>query len=277
MLAIIKITFREALGRKVVLVSLILAAAFLGLYGTGVHFVAKDFASHPSPMLEQMIYPQLLSFGLYFGGFIVSFLAIFSAAGTISSEIESGIIQTIIPKPVQRYEIALGKFLGTGLFLALYAALFFGVIALIINLKTGLVLTGQWKALALFILQPIVLLAVTFCGSTILPTIFNGVVMFMLYALAVIGGMVEQIGWFINNASLQQTGILASLIMPVDALYRKIVHILLSTTTNPLQAFQQMGPFGSMAEPSVWMVVYAVLYVIFFMGLAVYLFGKRDI
>ncbi len=275
--AIIKITFREALGRKVVLISLILAAAFLGLYGTGVHFVAGDLARHPNPMLAQMIYPQLLSFGLYFGGFIVSFLAIFSAVGAISSEIESGIIQTIIPKPVRRDEIVLGKFLGTGLFLALYAALFFTVIYLLIHLKTGMELTGQWKALALFALQPVVLLAVTLCGSTVLPTIANGVVMFMLYAVSIIGGMVEQIGWLINNATLQQTGILASLIMPVDALYRKIVHLLMNPAANPLQALQQMGPFGSMSEPSVWMVVYAVLYVIFFAGMAVYLFGKRDI
>ncbi|KAF1085454.1 ABC-2 family transporter protein [Sporotomaculum syntrophicum] len=277
MTAIIKITFREALGRKVVLISLILAAAFLGLYGTGVHFVAGDLARHPNPMLAQVIYPQLLSFGLYFGGFIVSFLAIFSAVGAISSEIESGIIQTIIPKPVRRYEIVLGKFLGTGLFLALYAALFFTVIYLLIHLKTGMELTGQWNALALFAMQPVVLLAVTLCGSTLLPTIANGVVMFMLYAVSIIGGMVEQIGWLINNVTLQQTGILASLIMPVDALYRKIVHLLMNPTANPLQALQQMGPFGSMSEPSVWMVVYAVLYVIFFTGMAVYLFGRKDI
>ncbi|AGL01763.1 ABC transporter permease [Desulfoscipio gibsoniae] len=277
MLAIIKITFREALGRKVVLISLLLAAAFLGLYGTGVHFVAKDLTRDPNPMLEQMIYPQLLSFGLYFGGFIISFLSIFSAAGAIASEIDSGIIQTIVPKPVRRYEIVVGKFLGIGLFLALYAAAFFIVISMLIHLKTGLELTGQWHALALFALQPVVLLAVTLCGSTVLSTMANGVIMFMLYAIAIIGGVVEQIGWLINNIALQQTGIVASLIMPVDALYRKIVHLLISPTGNPLQAIQQMGPFGSMSEPSVWMVVYAVLYVVFFTGLAVYLFGKRDI
>jgi len=276
-LVILKITFREALGRKVVLISLILALAFLGLYGTGVHFAARDLARQPNPMLAQIIYPQMLSFGLYFGSFIVSFLAIFSAAGAIASEIESGIIQTIIPKPLRRYEIVLGKFLGTGMFLAIYAALFYTVIFQLIHLETGMVLTWQWNALVLFALQPVVLLAVTLCGSTVLPTIANGVVIFMLYAVSIIGGMVEQIGWFIDNITMQQLGILASLIMPVDALYRKIVHLLMNPAGNPLQAFQQMGPFGSISEPSVWMVIYAVLYVLSFTGLAIYLFGKRDI
>ncbi|SFR05192.1 ABC transporter permease [Desulfoscipio geothermicus] len=277
MLTMIGITFREGLNRKVLLISLVLAAIFLGLYGTGVHYAAKSFNESPNPMLASVVYPQLLSFGLYFGGFIVSFLAIFSTVGAISSEIETGIIQAIITKPLRRRDYVLGKFLGLGLFLALYSAVFFTVIALIINLKTGLVLEGQWKALGLFALQPVVLLAITLYGSVVFPTIANGVVMFMLYAVAIIGGMVEQIGWLINNAGLQQAGIVTSLVMPVDSLYRKIVHLLLSPADNPLNALQQMGPFGSMAEPSVWMVVYALLYVVFFTGLAVYSFNRKDI
>lgn len=277
MLTIMGITFREGLNRKVLLVSMVLAAIFLGLYGTGVHYAAKSLAEFPNPMLETVICPQLLSFGLYFGGFIVSFLAIFSAVGAVSSEIESGIIQAVITKPIRRRDYILGKFLGLGLFLALYAAMFFTVIALIVNVKTGLVLEGQWRALGLFALQPVVLLAVTLYGSVVFPTIANGVVMFMLYAVSIIGGMVEQIGWFINNTGLQQAGIVTSLIMPVDSLYRKIVHVLLNPAGNPMHALQQMGPFGSMAEPSVWMVVYALLYVLFFTGLAVYSFNRKDL
>ncbi|MFA7466935.1 MAG: ABC transporter permease subunit [Desulfotomaculaceae bacterium] len=277
MLTMMGITFREGLNRKVMLISLVLAVIFLGLYGTGVHYAGQSFNEHPNPMLAAVVYPQLLSFGLYFGGFIVSFLAIFSAVGAISAEIETGIIQAVITKPIRRRDYVLGKFLGLGLFLALYAALFFIVIAMIINIKTGLVLDGQWRALGLFALQPVVLLAITLFGSVVLPTIANGVVMFMLYAVAVIGGMVEQIGWLIGNTGLQQAGIVTSLVMPVDSLYRKIVHLLMNPTNNPLGALQQMGPFGSMAEPSVWMVLYALSYVMFFTGLAAYAFGRKDI
>jgi ABC-type transport system involved in multi-copper enzyme maturation permease subunit len=277
MLIMMGITFREGLNRKVLLISLILAAVYLGMYSTGVHFAAKSFTQHPNPMLAAAIYPQLLSFGLYFGGFIVSFLAIFSAVGTVSSEIETGIIQAVVTKPIRRHDYILGKFLGLSLFLVLYAALFFTVIALVINVKTGLVPVGQWRAMGLFILQPMVLLAVTLFGSVVMPTIANGVVMFMLYAVSIIGGMVEQIGWLIRNAGLQQAGIVTSLIMPVDSLYRKIVHLLLSPADNPVNMLHQMGPFGSMAEPSIWMVFYVILYIVFFTGLAVYSFSKKDL
>lgn len=277
MLTILKFTFQEHFSRKLLIFSLILAVIFLGLYGLGVHFAAKDLARNPNPMLTDIIFLQLLSFGLYFGGFIVSFLAIFSTVGAVSSEIENGIIQTIIVKPVRRCDIILGKFLGTGLFLALYAFLFFLALYFIIRLQTGLELTGLWKAAALFALQPIILLAVTLLGSTIISTIANGVVAFTVYMIGIIGGMVEQIAWFINNVTLQKAGVIASLIMPVDALYRKIVNSLLNPTGNPMMALQQLGPFGSMVEPSAWMVVYAIFYVVLLVGLAVYSFNKRDI
>lgn len=272
MLAIIKMTFRESFSRKVLLISLILAAIFLGFYGMGVHFVRKDLND---PMLALLVYPQLLSLGLYFGGFIVSFLAIFTSVGAISSEIENGIIQTVIPKPIPRRDIIIGKFFGLGLFLSLYAVMFFAVIVLIIQSHTSLELVGQWRAMALFVLQPLVLMAVTLSGSVLLSTIANGVVMFMLYSIAIIGGMLEQIGWVINNTAVKQAGIVASLIMPVDALYRKINHVLLSSSDMAAQIM--MGPFGSFSEPSMWMVVYAAIYIIFFTSLAVYFFNRKDI
>ena len=277
MLTILKFTFKEHFSRKVLLLSLILAVIFLGLYGLGVHFAAKDLARNPNPMFVEVIFPQLLSLGLYFGGFIVSFLAIFSTVGAISSEIENGIIQTIIVKPIRRSEIIIGKFLGTGLFLSLYAFLFFLVVYFLIRLQTGLELNGMWKAAALFALQPVILLAVTLFGSTIISTIANGVVVFTVYMIGIIGGMVEQIAWLINNVTLQKAGIIASLIMPADALYRKITSSLLNPTGNPMRALLQMGPFGSMVEPSIWMVVYSIFYVLLFVGLAVYSFSKKNI
>ena len=277
MLTILKFTFKEHFSRKVLLFSIILAAIYLGLYGLGVHFAAKDLARSQNPMLADVIFPQLLSLGLYFGSFIVSFLAIFSTVGAVSSEIENGIIQTIIAKPVRRSEIITGKFLGNGLFLAVYAFLFFLTVYSIIRFQTGLELSEIWKAAALFALQPVILLAVTLLGSTLISTIANGVVVFTIYMVGVVGGMVEQVAWLINNVTLQKAGIIASLIMPADAIYRKIVNSLLSTTDNPMLALQQLGPFGSMAEPSIWMVVYSICYVLLFVGLAVYSFNKRDI
>ncbi|MHB8157638.1 MAG: ABC transporter permease [Desulfocucumaceae bacterium] len=277
MFTMVLFTFREAFSRKILLVSAVLALVFLGLYLTGVHFAVRDIAKSNNAMLASMLYPQLLLFGLYFGSFIVSFLAIISSAGLISSEIESGNIQSIIPKPIRRYQIVAGKFLGQGIFLTCYAALMFGAIASIIYFKTGIALPGIWRAGLLFMLQPVVLMALTIFVSTLTTTVASGATAFMFYAVAVVGGIIEQIASILGNTTLKSWGIVASLIMPVDSLYRKIVHIMLPPSNNPFSALQQMGPFGSTVEPSVWAVVYSVIYVFAFFGLSIYYFGRKDI
>lgn len=277
MLTIFGFTFREAFTRKVLLVSLIMAAVFLGLYWTGVHYAVKDISKSQNQVLAAVLYPQLLLFGLYFGSFIVSFLAILSSAGIISSEIESGSIQSVIPKPVRRSEILIGKFLGQGFFLFAYAAFIFGAIYTVIYTKTGINMAGVWQSLLLFSLQPLVLMSVAFLFSTLTGTVVAGAGTFMLYAVAVVGGFIEQIGWIINNLYLRNAGIISSLLMPVDSLYRKIASLMLGKADSPLEGLQQMGPFGSSAEPSVWMVVYSVSYVFAMLGLSLYYFGKKDI
>lgn len=277
MYTILRFTFREAFSRKVLLVSVIMAAVFLGLYWTGVHYAARDVEKSQNQLLAAVIYPQLTLMGLYFGGFIVSFLAVLSSAGLISGEIESGAIQAVLAKPLRRSSFVLGRFLGQGIFLALYSAAMFAAIYAIVRNITGMEPAGAGQAVLFFALQPLVILSLSMLTSALASTIAGGAVVFMLYALAVIGGFIEQIGWIINNTYLKSAGIVSSLIMPADALYRKNVHMLLPRRTGDAAAFQQMGPFGSMAEPSVWMTVYTLAYILVLVLLAVYAFSKRDI
>src|SRR5438552_3522040 len=47
------------------------------------------------------------------------------AAPSIASDIESGIALAILPRPIRRSEVLMGKWLGLALLIALYAALFY--------------------------------------------------------------------------------------------------------------------------------------------------------
>lgn len=130
--------------------------------------------------------------------------------------------------------------------------------------------------LILFALQPLILLALTFWGSTLLPTLANGIAVFMLYAMGILGGMMEQIGYIIHSPSLINIGIVSSLIMPADAIYRKIVFTLLASQGTNFSTLI-LGPFGAGAEPSFWMLVYTLLYILGFLASAVRIFAKRDL
>ena len=256
---------------------MLLTAVFLTLYTLGVRSAARHINPVESEIAASFLQTQLLILGLFFGNFILAFLAIFSGAGIVSSELENGVLQTVVTRPLSRAAVLAGKYLGLTSLLLLYAAVFFFTAVGIVRAYTGLSPGGQLQALALFCLIPLVLLVVALLGSTVLGTVANGVAMLGLYVVAFLGGMVEQVGALIDNLTMQRLGVVSSLILPVDALYRKMVAILTGATGDPLAALRQLGPLGSLSEPSGWMIGYTVLYAAGLFALAVRCFASRDI
>ena len=196
-----------------------------------------------------------------------------AVVGAISGEIEGGTIYAIVPRPVKRSAIILGKLLGYGFMLCVFAVLFYIAILLIIRFNTGLNVPVKPAALGLFCLQPLILLAVSLFALPFFPPA-NGIAAFMLYAIGVIGGMMEQIGYLASSEVLIQIGIVSSLIMPADAIYRKIVY-----SPWPPRRFQWQAcwAFRQHVGPSAWMLLYTGLYILCFLVLAVRIFSKRDL
>lgn len=274
MVPIFLITLKESVRKRIVLVALILTAIFLALYGTGVHYGYKDMVRHGGEM-KALIAPMFLTLGLYFGSFIIAFLAVMTAVGAVSAEVENGTMHAVVTRPVRRAEIILGKFLGYSFILSLFSALFYVAVLLIVHYSTGLSVPVKAKAVLLFCLQSLILLSVTMFGTTFLSTLANGIGAFMLYSVGVVGGMLEQFGYLAKSQMLVNIGIVSSLIMPADSVYRKIVYTLSSAPGSIMTLY--MGPFGSGAEPSAWMMAYTVLYVLFFLIIALKIFSRRDI
>jgi ABC-type transport system involved in multi-copper enzyme maturation permease subunit len=214
-------------------------------------------------------------------------IAGFAGVGAISGEIESGTAYALLAEPVSRSQILLGKFVGYGLMMCAYAAFFFFVLWGLMAWQFGVVLPGPWTVLPLFLLQPLIILALAFWGSTMMSTLANGITIFLLYGIVLVAGMIEQIGAFIQMTGASAAahaagvminiGIVSSLVLPVDALYRRAVFVLLSNTGNLLGSLQAIGPFGSVSVPSQAMVVYAWVYLVGCLLLAVRSFKRRDI
>lgn len=282
MTTIIGMTLKEVVRKKILLVTVLLTIGFLALYGFGLHFAyssATGVGADPgstAAMLLELMPPMFMTIALFFGTFILAFLAVMSAAGSISLEIEDGIMHGLAPRPIRRSSIVLGKALGYAIMLALFSGLFYEAIVLTTSLATGVRVAGSPTALGLYIFHPMILLSLTMLGTTFISTIANAIIVFMLYALSILGGTMEQIGYVLRNNVLINTGIVTSLAMPADSLYRKIVNVSLpSGATGLTSGF--LGPFGSAGEPSIWMVVYATLYVAGMVALAVRVFSRRDI
>ena len=270
---LVRFSFKEAVKKKVAAGALLLAVAYIMLYGYGLSKIPE------ASIANMFLATQMFSMALFGGGFIVALLAVMTSAGAVAGELETGTIYAVLTKPLTKNQFLLGKFLGYGLLLVIFSLLFFLALWGTTVLVGGVELPGVLPALGLFIMQPLVMLSVTFLASTLLSTMAGGVIVFMLYGIAFIGGMIEQIGALVENSSLVNLGIISSLLLPADALYRLTVFTLTSSAAQQgtMGAMRSMGPFSSVSVPSSWMVLYAAAYIMFMLFLALRFFKEKDI
>ena len=274
MLVMARFTFREALQKRVLHGVLVLTVAFLALFTLGVWLAFREIVPRDqSGTLARMIGLQFTLLGMNVVSMIGALLAVFLSVGTISSEVDSGTLHAIVPKPLRRRDVLWGKWLGFAAMLAVY------VFAL--SLATGgavALFSGHWLdkmvvAALLLVLQSLLLLSISILGTTFLPTVANGVVVFGLYAAAMVSGFVEQLGTLIRNESMVNVGIVTSLLVPSDAMGKLAAAVLQEGASY----FERAGPFMVNSQPSIWMVAYTLLYVAVLLVVAERVFAARDL
>ena len=270
-----ELTFREAQRRRILVVALIMGLAFLLLFAVGFHYVYLQMEKdHVVGEQGQIITGFLLTAGLYAANLLVMVIAVLVSVTTISGEIDSHTIDALITKPVRRWEVVLGKWLAFAALLAIYTLFIAGGLMLIVYTRTGYAQNNIPAGLALMVLQALIILTITIGGGTRLSTLANGVLAFTLYAIAFLGGWVEQIGALFRNEAAVDIGIVTSLIMPTEILWKKAQTLFQpQLTTNPYTA----GPFAVTSQPSDLMIIYGVLYMLFFLVIAIWSFATRDL
>ncbi len=276
---IIRLSLKELVNKRIVPIGIVLSMGYLLLYGLGVYYLARDssFNGMQAFYVQQLGY-QLMSLGWYVSTFIAGSLAVLVGAGSISSEIESGTILELASSPISRTSIVLGKYSAYALVTGIYCAVLALAVTFIsahffhLNLASGSVFQG----VVLFVLFPLVLLAVSYYASTLVSTLSAGIGVFMLFAVGIIGGFIEQMGVFTGSASLMNIGIVSSLIMPADAVYRMAV-ALASNGFVGQGLLVDLSPFGTSSVPSPAMMIYTLIYAAVFLTLAVRRLNSMDL
>jgi Cu-processing system permease protein len=272
---IARLTFREASRRWVLWVAGILGLIFLVVFAVGFNAIQSDFNDHPTGQLvTKEAYGFMLMAGLYVVNFLTAIMTVLTSVDTLSGEIASGTVHTLVSKPLRRGEIVFGKWLGFAAMMAIYLLLMGGGVMGVVYAISGYVAPHALSGLSLMILGMLLLLSISFLGGATLSTLANGVMVFGLYGIAFIGGWIEQFGAFLNNQSAVNVGIISSLIIPSEAVWKRAAFEMQSTL---VRTFGGLSPFSSPSAPSLVMVLYAVLYAMLMLGLAVRRFGKRDL
>ena len=268
-----RVTFREAARRRILWIAAAAGIVFLAFFWTALHFVLK----HTSPQTSAVNFREgivlMTMMVLYAGSMMTSLMAVLTCCDTISGEIASGTIHAIATKPVARWALVFGKWLGFVGMLTLYVLLIEGGSIMLSWIESGYLAPHGPAVLSLIWLQAVVLLGVTMAASTTFSSLTSGAVSLGLYGLAFVGGWIEQFGSLRHVQACVDLGILSSLIMPSDALWRRAAF----KFQPPLLGTVGVSPFTGTLIPSNAMVIYAVLYAVLAILLAQFLFSRRDL
>ena len=269
-----RITFLEAARRKILWIATLAGIVFLAFFWTALHFVLKNATTRQAntvSLREAIVMMTMMV--LYAGSMMTSLMSVLTSCDTLSGEIASGTIHAIATKPVERWCLVLGKWVGFVGMLTLYVSLIEGGTILLSWLKSGYLPHHALAVLSLVWLQTVVLLGVTMAASTCFSSLTSGAVSLGLYGLAFVGGWIEQFGSLRHVQACVDLGILSSLIMPSDALWRRAAF----KFQPPLLGTAGVSPFSGTLVPSNAMVVYAAFYAVLAILLAQFLFSRRDL
>lgn len=275
-LIIARLTFREASRRWILWMALLLGIVFLAVYAIGFNEIHKDMlrrAGEVAQVQRNEFYNFMVMAGLYAVNFLAAIMTVLTSVDTLSGEIASGTIHTLVSKPLQRWEIVLGKWLGFAAMLLLYLLLMAGGVLASGYLLAGYLPSNAFLGVCVMAFNVLLLLSVSLMGGAVLSTLANGALVFGLYGLAFIGGWIEQFGALLQNQTAINIGILCSLILPSEALWKRAAYEMQS----PLVAALGISPFSSATVPSPLMVAYAILYTALALGLAIRFFARRDL
>ena len=275
-----RMTFREAIRRRIVLTGLVLGILFLIVYSVGFRMIfteiSRENARDGGTVFARVAQNEFSNFLLLAGLYAVAFLSVamgaLLSADTLAGEIGSGTIQTIVTKPLRRSDVVLGKWLGFAGLLALYLLLMSGGTVLSVFLQSGYLPRNLLASLSLIYLEALLVMTFSLACSSAMPALATGGVVFGLYGLAFIGGWIEQIGAILRNQTAVQVGIATSLLFPTEAIWRRATFEMQTT----LGAVLQMTPFVTLSVPNLLMVAYAVLYLLAALAAAVRIFQTRD-
>jgi len=271
-LTIARLTFREARQRKLLWIGALLGLAFLGLFAIGFFFMHRDMSRGGGTTLFE-ISSGFVIVALYVVNFLAIVVAVIVSVDTIAGEISSGTIQTVVTKPLRRWEVVLGKWLGLAGMLSLFiAGMSAGIMAIAWAIAHYLP-PNPVQGVAMMVMGGLVVLTLSILGGTRLSTMANGVAVLMLYGLAFIAGWIEQIGAFTRNAAAVNTGIVVSLLMPGEAMWKRAAYVMQPSYMRELG----VSPFASASAPSQAMVLYAAIYIAVALAAATHLFQNRDL
>jgi ABC-type transport system involved in multi-copper enzyme maturation permease subunit len=276
----VRLTLREASRSRLLALAGALTLLYVGLIAWGMAKLAENMHDAIGAFTAGAGLEVLAFFG---GSFMLTLLAVFVSGHSTHQEGDGGLLQAILTKPVRRFDVLAGRWLASALILAVWVALFTAGLIWSVGVQVGYYPSHPWLAGGLLLLSALVMLSLRLLCGAFLGTLASGIVPLLVWGLAWMGGMVETVGHALKVDAMVNGGILTSLLIPTDAVWRGASYFLLPQVSSLASTVVGVSdpargvPFFGVDPIATPMVVWAILYTAaaFLAGAAI--FSRRDL
>jgi ABC-type transport system involved in multi-copper enzyme maturation permease subunit len=283
-LVIARLTIQEASRRRLLLALIILTLIVVGFSAWGFHKITTVNRANgtPLPTAEvDLITSQLLIVVTFMYSGVLALSAAVVAAPLISSEVESGLLLSILARPVRRSEVVIGKWLGLAVLVALYAAGSAFLELTAVDWATGYLPPHPTDLVIYVGAEGLALLSLGLLMSTRLSGITGGVIALVAWLMGWIGGIVGDIGTGLQNTAIENVGIISHLVLPTDGLWRGAIYAMEpDVMIAQLRAAGTIGranPFAQVEPPPAAFLLWVVVWFALMLGLSIWSFRTREI
>jgi ABC-type transport system involved in multi-copper enzyme maturation permease subunit len=223
-LTIAALTIKEAVRRRLLLAFVTVTVGMVGLSAWGF-----DRLSHTRTITSgesHLAVPDALILVMFMFSFVVALSASAIASPSISSEVESGVLMTVVTRPIRRAEVLLGKWLGLAVLLAGYAGIVCALEFSVVDWVSGFVPPNPVLAGVYLFAEGALLLTLALFLSTRMPAIAAGVIGVAVFGAGWLAGVVGTLGSTLNIGALRTVGQVGRILLPTDGLWHGAIYYL---------------------------------------------------
>ena len=275
---IASLTWRELVRRKLVVALLALTAIVIGVSGWGFSRVPHlHLGGHPLTQGEvHTAAAQLLLLVMFMFSFVLALTCAFLAAPAIAGELESGVAQGLLARPLRRRELVLGRWLGLTLTISVYT-----VVSTTLEFTLVRWTTGYWPpqpigAEAALLVEGLILLTFTLALSTRISAITAGVIAVIAFGAMWLGGVAGAFGQVFHNAAITNVGVVTHFLLPTDGLWHAAVYAMEPSSFAAAAIRGLNSSFESTSGPTSWYLAWVAGWLVVALAVALVSFESRE-
>jgi ABC-type transport system involved in multi-copper enzyme maturation permease subunit len=231
-LTIARLTLLELVRRRLVHAILLLTLLAIAVTSWGFAQLPRFLALLPErnepvdAIALGLIASQLLILVLFMFSFVFALVGVFVAAPAVAGDVESGLVQALLARPIDRVAYVLGRWLGIVVAVSVYVVAVAVVELVVVRFAAGYAPPNPAAGIAFLVLEAISVATLGLVLGTRLPSVTAGVTAGVLFAIAWVAGVVGGIGRAFEDPVLGTLGPATSVVLPSDGLWRAAVYAL---------------------------------------------------